>query len=268
MSIILGSGLTYGTGVVWGVGIGGANLGTRSSVRTDPLWSDVTVLASFDGVDGATAPTNLATPGGTFSATGNAQLDTAQKRFGTASALFDGTGDYFSLADSTSPAFGSGEFCVEAWVRFNTLATTEDGNCIAAQYIQGTNQRSWAFIRNTVNGKSELDFIYSTTGSDAARVVGDWTPTVGVWYFVVAERTGTTLRLWAGPVGGTMSLINSGTVSATFFASSAGLDVGFMNTLSGSRRYMNGWIDELRITKGASRYGASVVQPLLPFPTS
>jgi hypothetical protein len=47
---------------------------------------------------------------------GDAQIDTAQSKFGGASALFDGTGDYLS-ATSSDFTFNQSELTIEFWIR-------------------------------------------------------------------------------------------------------------------------------------------------------
>ena len=47
---------------------------------------------------------------------------TAQYKWGTRSAVFDGSGDYLSLADSGDWDFGSGDFTIDSWVRFNSVS--------------------------------------------------------------------------------------------------------------------------------------------------
>src|SRR3990167_9505625 len=56
----------------------------------------------------------------------NVTQTTAQYKWGSRSAVFE-DGDYLSLADSDDWNFGSGNFTIDFWVRFNTVA--------AAQYI-------------------------------------------------------------------------------------------------------------------------------------
>jgi len=48
---------------------------------------------------------------------GNAQIDTAQSMFGGASGLFDGTGDYLSLANSDDWDLGTGAWTIDFWIR-------------------------------------------------------------------------------------------------------------------------------------------------------
>jgi hypothetical protein len=52
---------------------------------------------------------------------GSAQITTGQSKFGGASGLFHGSGDYLSTTDSDDWTFGSGDFTIDFWVRFNAL---------------------------------------------------------------------------------------------------------------------------------------------------
>lgn len=95
----------------------------------DPSFSSVVLLCGFNGVDGATSTTDEA-KAKAITFVGNAQLDTAQKKFGTASLLLDGTGDYLTLADSLDWRLGStssAPWTVEAWVRWNVLDANNRG---------------------------------------------------------------------------------------------------------------------------------------------
>ena len=55
---------------------------------------------------------------------GNAQVSTAQSKFGGASALFDGTSDYLSTATNANFGFGTGDFTIEGWF-YKTSAGTQ-----------------------------------------------------------------------------------------------------------------------------------------------
>ncbi|MGE3429317.1 MAG: phage tail protein, partial [Hyphomicrobiaceae bacterium] len=73
----------------------------------DEYWNNVIALLHMDGTNGSTTFTDQ--KGHTFTATGNAQISTAQSKFGGASALFDGTGDLVSSADHADWALGAGD---------------------------------------------------------------------------------------------------------------------------------------------------------------
>lgn len=74
-------------------------------------------LLNFEGADAST--TMLDNFGNTWTAAGNAQIDTAQFKFGTSSLLLDGTGDYVKSTDFTSLGDGSWEMSV--WFRIAAL---------------------------------------------------------------------------------------------------------------------------------------------------
>ena len=55
--------------------------------------------------------------GRSVTANGNVHTDTSVKKIGTASAQFDGTGDYLSVAGGSDFTFGTGDWTVEMWFR-------------------------------------------------------------------------------------------------------------------------------------------------------
>src|SRR6185295_1209299 len=92
---------------------------------------------------------------------GNAQLDTAQKKWGTASLLLDGTGDRVTTPNHASLLFGSSDFTLETWVRFASLAVTTQ--VFASLYENTTNQRAWYFRLTTAN---TLTFAFTEDGTN------------------------------------------------------------------------------------------------------
>ena len=81
------------------------------------------VVASNDGTyvfitgKGTGAFTTVNKPAKVTSRFGDSQLDTAQKKFGTASILLDGTEDNVKVPDDEDFGFGSANFCLEAFIR-------------------------------------------------------------------------------------------------------------------------------------------------------
>ena len=72
-----------------------------------------------ESVTGVEAEFNSLKP---FTASGNAQLSTAEKKFGTASLLLDGTGDFVTTS-YTSSLLTSSEWAVDFWVYSSTLTS-------------------------------------------------------------------------------------------------------------------------------------------------
>lgn len=243
--------------IVKGLAVYTANFTAPTKPHT---FAKTEILAGFDGADAATAFTeeskNLATA--TFS--GNAQLDTAQKKFGTASLLCDGTADFVTFPDTAGLVIGSQDFTIEGWMRFNTLpsASGEAGMGLAAHWASTGNQRSWFFGIST---SDELNFIYSTDGVATTEAIASTDAAVlavDTWYHVAVEREGGTIRMW---LDGTALTLDDATIAGTLHNSTDTLRIGALNTSASFRRYMDGWIDDVSIIFGVAKYGAGGFTP-------
>lgn len=213
-----------------------------NTVGGDPDFASVAMLMHFDGTDASTTFTDNSSLGKTWTANGNAQIDTAQSVFGGASGLFDGTGDYITTPDYAELSIGSGDFIVEGRVRLNGAASTQFiiGQCGPA----GTNDTvSFAVARNSSNSLTA----FCCAGSTAIGELSSSALTAGVWYEWSYSKQGTVYRLALnGVVSATKT--QGGTVNDSAFNLSIGR-LGEFNNL-----YFNGHLDEMRLTIGTSRY--------------
>lgn len=224
----------------------------------DPYWSSVVLLAMNDSrADGTFIFDDASNSENQLFNNGNVQWDTAQAPTGlTSSGLFDGSGGYLSSADSADWHFGSGDFTVEAWIRFNSVATVQ---VFFSQWLGTANQKSWQLYFNTTNA---LEFTTSSTGANQTVHSVSWTPSTGTWYHIAVIRTGTTIRFF---VNGAQVGADK-TDSSTFFNASTPLIIG--GNEAGTANYFNGWMASFRITKGVARYTAAFTVPSLPLPTA
>jgi len=93
-------------------------------------------LLHMNGVDGSQSFVDDAVGGShTWTAYGNAQIDTAQSKFGGASGLFDGTGDWIDTPDSDDFDVLSGDFTVDLWIKRGAFGTV--------QYVAGQSGSSY-----------------------------------------------------------------------------------------------------------------------------
>lgn len=230
---------------------------TIEDVPTDPFFASVVALLHCDGPDESTTLVDVT--GKTWTANGDAQLDTAQSKFGTASLLLDGAGDYIESADSPDFSLADSAFTFECFVRFTSDPSSPQ--CIASHYLNTGGQRAWLlqFFTGDI-----LRFQYSADGSTLTTVDAAWNPAVDTWYHVAVCRSGADLRMF---VDGTQvgSTHNIGAVS--IFDSNQPLVIGALNS-SGFIRFFDGWIDELRLSNGVARYTGNFVPPNEPFPNS
>ena len=224
----------------------------QSSGETN--FNKVSLLLPFDGSDTATATTDESDNSHTVTFAGTAQLDTAQKKFGTASLLLDGDSDYIQVADHDSFDFGAGNFTAECWIRFAALGN----NTIFSHWANGT-ASSMSYYLTHFNSSGILRLGYYLGGNLDASY--SWSPSTGTWYHIALERSGTTIKVY---IDGT-SVISVSASTTALRGSEDPFRVGVFNDGStGSTTlewYFNGHIDDLRITKGLARYGTNFTPP-------
>jgi len=216
--------------------------------------SNTGFLSHLDGSDGATSATdeNCNASGAktiTFVSTG--QLDTAQKKFGTASFVGDGNSDYFTISDSNDFTIGDGNFTIDFWVRFNTVQTT-------AFFSHLTNDSTFEMAQYT---SGVLQFYSVRSGVDT-NIRGTWTPSVDTWYHVALVRSAANTYNWYVD-GNALSLATNDTDISNHTNLSSVVYVGHRQDNS-STAYIDGWIDEWRFSNSA-RWTTNFTPPTAPY---
>jgi hypothetical protein len=229
----------------------------------DPNFTSVSLLLHMDGSNNSTTFTDSSSNARTITANGNAKVSTAQSQFGGASLLLDGTGDYLS-ANNTSlfHVVDGNPFTIECWAR-NSRATGLGAlkYLMRYQHTSGYASGGWLLATSSAN-----DSFFFSFGSGSAEVnvalVGSAVPyTQNTWHHVAVTYDGTTYRVFMDGV------ITRSSVSATTGAAANGsLFIG--RDPSNTGRDWDGYIDELRITKGVARYTDAFTPPSVPFPDS
>ena len=211
----------------------------------DQYWSNVVLAVQGDGANAATTVHNKVT-GTAATVGGNAQLSTAAKVYGASSLVFDGAGDYFSFPDSESWNLGAGDFTIECWYRPSTLTGASQWRGLVGQRNNNASNGSWVLFVNQNN--TGFGFNYNVSGTSGTDVLFGSPLTVGQWYHVAVSRVGATLYCAVDGVVET----KTGTASA-FYNSTAVLSLGRLDS-STSAGFLNGYLDDIRITKGIARY--------------
>lgn len=186
---------------------------------------------------------------------GNAQISTSVVKYGTGSIAFDGTGDYLSAPDATQWAFGAGNFTIEAWVyptgAFASYTT------IVAQSNNGTaSAQSFDILVNSSGAVLAEVYI----GATAYSITSSATLSLNTWAHVALVRSGSTFTLYINGTASGTPITNSGALNDSTYA----LTIGAETT---PFRYWNGYIDDLRITKGYARYTNTFTPPTQSLPT-
>ena len=212
----------------------------------DANYASVSLLLHGDGANASTTFTDNSPTPKTPTVNGNAQISTAQSKFGGASIKLDGAGDYITYADSADFAFGTGDFTVECW--FYESATG------AIRQIVG--QHSTASLTNTsfiiLSDSGKLSFS-ANYGSVSVVAANASTHTGSAWHHVAGVRDGTNIRLYLDGVHIASAAIGTNTVNN----STRPLCIGTVMNDTGREPAgydFNGYIDDLRISKGVARY--------------
>jgi len=225
---------------------GGVNMaaGTDSQAGGTPAEQQVITLLHMDGNDAATTFTDSSSYTQTFTAGGNAQIDTAQKKYGTASGLFDGTGD--RLVMTASPVFAHGT----AWTAEGWFRKSANGNGTEAVYYQGDDHYVF-YARDAAQTNSGVSFYFNGT-----TIAGSTSMTDSNFHHFAMVRDGSTARAF-------IDGISIGTASPSWATSTASdvVNIGSQN----ASNYFTGHIDEVRVTTGLARYTSNFTVPSAAF---
>lgn len=183
---------------------------------------------------------------------GNAQIDTAVVKYGTGSMEFDGSGDYLSFISTPDTTLGTGNLTIEGWFNSNSISTLQT---IIERRAALTARGIAIFIETSV-----LKLRAGDTSTGAWEVnIDSGTLSSSTWYYFALTRSGNT---WRGFLNGTQ-IGSDVTWSGTVVDETSAWLIG---AAFGGGAGMNGYIDDLRITKGIARYTANFVPPVARFP--
>lgn len=225
-------------------------LAPKSSVK-DPNFGQVSLLLHGNGTNGSTTFVDSSLHNRTVTVAGNAKLSTAQAKFGSASMLFDGSGDY-AFQDSGGAPNG---FTIECWIYPTAYQGNVFGigngtpNCTVYIGTGGSSsQKLVCNIAGTIFGTSSVIPLNSWTHVALTRNVS--TGSHNAFYFFV---------------NGVLIAANSLTTNPSTEFGIASSGVGDRNTSSG--KYA-GYIDDMRYTIGVNRYTATFTPPAAQYPDS
>ncbi len=220
---------------------------------TTPLTAitNTSLLLNFTnaGIYDATSKNDLET-------LGDAQISTTiNNPFGAATGTikFDGTTDTLKIPASQVNTLGIGDFTIEGWIY---ISSNVANSMIISNGVWAANK--WAIQTNAASQVNKLSFWVNNISASAV-LASTTTLTTGTWYYMALTRSGTTLKLF---LNGTQeaSTISSGSIDGDISSIIyVGSDSSTVST------FFNGYISNLRITKGYAR--TITASPTAAFPT-
>jgi hypothetical protein len=210
------------------------------------------LLLHGDGTNGSTTFTDSSPNPKTITPYGNVQISTAQSKFSGSSMYFDGNEDYLSVPDSDDFNFGGGDFTIDLWV--NALAVGQSNNSLLLTKLDNATQATPFCI--TLMSGSYILRLYMAKSSQWDLVNGATIGTLqqGVWSHVAVCRKNSAVYCFI-----------DGSLSSTSYVGPDSVLNCTYPILIGSGNYsgchFNGYIDELRISKGIARWTTNFTPP-------
>jgi hypothetical protein len=206
-------------------------------------------LLHMNGADTSTTFTDES--GKTWTAGGNAKLTTTAPKFGSASGIFDGTGDYIDTPDDPDFDVAAGDFTIDCWIkRGNTNATLYR---LLGQAASNNASSSYSCMmrldatKYLIAGVGVSTTVYVTNGT---TVVNDTN-----WHHIAMVRYGNTLTAYLdGTAAGTLDMTGK-TVNNSSNKWAIGRAGEFENG------DFIGQIDEFRFSKGIARWTTNFTPP-------
>ena len=164
------------------------------------------------------------------------------------SGYFNGSTDYFTIADSTAFNLSGGSYTIEGWI--NPNGNYSNYRTLVAKRVDGSGSAAWEVYLNITTGV--LSF-YNGTNYTSAVV-----PTANVWSYFAAVYDGANINLYLNGARVLQSATTNTNISATVKIGSFPPSENFW-----------GYLSDLRITKGAALYsGTTMTIPTAPLTTT
>ena len=159
------------------------------------------------------------------------------------SGYFDGTGDYLTVADTTSLEPGTGDFCFETWV-YHTSAS--NGSAFDSYVHQPS---GGLFVYRNLSNKIQVD----SDGVVAILTSASNVP-FNSWAHIAVTRSGTTLRIFINGV------VDASTTNSTNIAGTGVISYGGRSDGS----ILDGYLSSTRFVKGSAVYTAAFTPATAP----
>ena len=213
------------------------------------------LMLHLDGVNGSTTFVD-SSPYNHIGSLNGVTIGTAQSKFGGASAQFSVFGA-IQIPASLDWELGLNNFTVDWW-EYRTVATA---NCtvIARDGVSAPANGVVPWIFGYNDGANLRAYVQSAITWDMLNAVDMGTIVLNAWSHRAITRSGNTFRTFKDG-----ALIATVTSSLAIAVANTALTIGQQGN-AGSGSTFQGFIDELRISKGIARWTANFTPPSAPY---
>ncbi len=220
------------------------------------------LLLHCDGANDGVVFTDSSNWAHTPTVSGGTHTDTAVKKFGTASAQFDGTqGDeYLEYASSPQFGFGTGDWTIDFWVRspnwsagsgYGTPFDMRPGSSLA-----GCPRMFFDTGNSNVPGY--------TDGTSGTKCGSNVVMVNDTWYHIAVVKYSNVTKVYTNGVTGASGAYPTSFADTTNYRTENILRIGDTSVTADPYAF-NGYIDEFRITKGMARWTANFTPDTSPY---
>jgi hypothetical protein len=183
---------------------------------------------------------------------GNVQISTAVKKYGAGSIYIPGGGANAFIPPSPNFDMRAGNFTIECWVYNISIAAN-----YPAFISSVTGWSAGASGHRFNNAGAANKYTFHLNGAGDPYLTSTNTFSFNTWYHYALTRSGNTFRMFINGV-----LEATGTsYTGNYNPALGGMRLGY-SQWDGTNGYYNGYIDDLRITKGAALYTANFTPPV------
>lgn len=221
-------------------------IGASYGSNADASFNSVTLLVNFET---GSVPQDISTKA--YAVTNSSvTMNSATVRVGSRSGYFNGSA---SLSTNCPLDFGTGDFTLDGWVYMTSVSGVQ-------RIISAQNNSYNGLILLRVNA-GKMEALTRNQSAVLNTITSTTTLTTAQWYHFEFSRTGGYIRLFL-----------NGTLEASA-ADTADLGTQILTQFNigsylGGGEFFNGYIDEVRVTKGVARHTASFTAPTDPMGTA
>jgi hypothetical protein len=215
-------------------------LGGNLSVYQDPYFEQTKLLLRMTGTDNSTTFLDSSLSPKTITPNGGTKIVTSNSKFNDSSAQFSNS--TLSIPSSLDFNFGTGDFTIECWVYLNN----HGGNGYN-HFFSIDQQNTFAF-----KSYNESYYLYANSTTAVSTTIS---PILNSWHHLALVRYGQRLFIFVnGELKGESIIPQSNT-----YGSTSGVLIGSANGTTGE--YLDGFLNDLRVTKGQARYTVNFTPP-------
>lgn len=222
---------------------------------SDTYFDNVSLLLHFNGNDGDTNIIDSSANNLLVYPNGNVKLSNSLYKYGTASAIFDGNGDYLYVTDDKLAISNYSNFTFECWIYLKSAPVNRAGIFFFGDISTYDNYITWFIFSNryTYFSRRQNGYLSEAGGGQIP---------LNQWVHLAFVKTGTNYRAF---IAGILDLEVNYEQAINYTPK---LYIGSTRNSSTIYNQFNGNIDDLRVTSGVARYTLTFTPPTSEFPNS